>query len=140
TYVPVGDYGFAHFISEYKRAGVIDDKYTVSEAIDWLDSLYVKEQSSDPFFMYVNLQSSHVPYQRPSDFPPRFGSGKTSFTIGFNRFPLDSASAVHDIYDNSLAYLDAQVGRLVDHLKATGMWDSTVFVLTGDHGQAFLEH
>ena len=140
TYVPVGDYGFAHFISEYKRAGVIDDKYTVSEAIDWLDSLYVKEQSSDPFFMYMNLQSSHVPYQRPSDFPPRFGSGRVSFPIGFGKFPPDSAGAVLDMYDNSLAYLDAQIGRLVDYLDSHGLRDSTIIVLTGDHGQAFFEH
>src|SRR6185437_14591116 len=132
TYVPVGDYGFAHFISEYKRAGVIDDKYTVSEAIDWLDSLYVKEQSSDPFFMYMNLQSSHVPYQRPTDFPPRFGTGRVSFTIGFNNFPADSAPAVMDLYDNSLAYADAQIGKLFHHLKAQGLWDSTLVVVTGD--------
>jgi arylsulfatase A-like enzyme len=140
TYSPETDIGFARWSDGGKRAGKIDDRITVNAAVQWLDSLHGGHAGTQPFFMYVNLQSSHVPYQRPSDFPPRFGSGKTSFTIGFNRFPLDSASAVHDIYDNSLAYLDAQVGRLVDHLKATGMWDSTVFVLTGDHGQAFLEH
>lgn len=140
TYAPETDIGFARWAEGGKRAGKIDDRITVNAAVQWLDSLYSGRTETRPFFMYMNLQSSHVPYQRPADFPPRFGSGKTSFTIGFNRFPLDSAAAVHDIYDNSLAYLDAQVGRLVDHLKATGMWDSTVFVLTGDHGQAFLEH
>jgi membrane-anchored protein YejM (alkaline phosphatase superfamily) len=60
--------------------------------------------------------------------------------IGFNRFPPDSAAAVLDMYDNSLAYLDAQLARLFAHLKAQHLWDSTVVVLTGDHGQAFYEH
>jgi arylsulfatase A-like enzyme len=44
------------------------------------------------------------------------------------------------VYDNSLAYLDSQVGRLVDYMKTHGLWENTIFVLTGDHGQAFYEH
>jgi arylsulfatase A-like enzyme len=140
TYLPRTDFGFAHFVAAYKRAGVIDDRYTVGEAIKWIDSLYARNRSREPFFMYMNLQSSHVPYQRPADFPPRFGSGRVSFAIGFGKFPPDSAAAVLDMYDNSLAYADAQIGRLIQHLQARGLWDSTIFVLTGDHGQAFYEH
>ena len=30
---------------------------------------------------------------------------------------------------------DAQVGRIIDHLKARGWWDETLLVLTSDHGQ-----
>lgn len=140
TYVPSTDGGFASWVSKGRHAGKIDDRITVTAATQWLDSLYRGARSSEPFFMYVNLQSSHVPYQRPSDFRPRFGPGSTSFAIGFNHFPPDSADAVHDMYDNSLAYLDSQVGRLVGYLKNRGLWDNTIFVLTGDHGQAFYEH
>ena len=140
TYVPGEDAGFGEFTSTFNRAGKIDDRYTVTEAVKWLDSLYLQGATARPFFMYMNLQSSHVPYQRPADFPPRFGTGHVSFPIKFNKFPRDSVHAVLDMYDNSLAYADAQIGRLLDHLKSAGLWDSTVFVLTGDHGQAFYEH
>jgi len=118
AYTPRADFGFAHFVAAYKRAGVIDDRYTVDEAIKWLDSLYVRNRSQKPFFMYMNLQSSHVPYQRPSEFLLRFGSGRVSFAIGFGKFPPDSAAAVLGMYDNSLAYADAQIGRLIQHLQA----------------------
>lgn len=140
TYVPEEDDGFFRFVQGAKRSGKIDDRFTVSEALRWLDSLSAGRGASRPFFIYMNLQNSHVPYQRPADFPPRFGSGHTSFRIGFNRFPPDSAAAVTDLYDNSLAYVDAQIGRLIGYLRDHQLWDSTLFVLTGDHGQAFYEH
>jgi arylsulfatase len=140
TYVPSTDVGFFRWVEAGKRAGKIDDRFTVGEATRWLDSLYGTGQDHRPFVMYVNLQNSHVPYPRPADFPARFGSGRTSFAIGFNRFPPDSAAAVQDIYDNSLSYVDAQIGRLITQLEQRGLWEHTVFVLTGDHGQAFFEH
>lgn len=141
TYVPPTDPGFGDWASQGRHAGKIDDRFTVRASIAWLDSLYAGVSvSSDPFVMYMNLQNSHVPYRRPADFPPRFGSGRTAFNIGFNHFPRDSADAVRDIYDNSLAYVDSQVGRLIGHLKDLGLWDRTIFVLTGDHGEAFFEH
>ena len=135
TYVPSGDPYFARWVRGSKRSGKIDDRYTVAEAIDWIEST-----DDRPFFLYMNLQKSHVPYDLPADFPPRFGSGRVSFPLQFGYFPPDSVDAVKDLYANSLAYVDAQITRLVEHLQQTGDWDRTVFVVTGDTGQAFFEH
>ncbi len=134
TYVPRTDAGFTRFVRGTKRSGKIDDRFTVEEAMEWIDGV------DGPFFVYMNLQNSHVPYERPADFPPRFGPGEVSFVLRFGVFPPDSADAVKDLYANSLAYVDFQIGRLIEHLKATGRWDSTIIVVTGDTGQAFFEH
>ncbi len=135
TEVPRRDPYFYRFIKGSKRSGKIDDRFTVSEAIEWIAAL---EQG--PFFIYMNLQDSHVPYEIPADFPARFGSGKVSFPLQFGYFPRDSVGAVMDMYANSLAYVDTQIARLVHFLQQAGLWRRTILVVTGDTGQAFYEH
>jgi arylsulfatase A-like enzyme len=136
TYVPPLDSGFIDWMHATGRAGKIDDRHTIDEAIAWTDSIV----PSAPFFAYINLQSSHTPYRQSPGFAPRFGTGRVSFPILFNSYPPDSAAAVRDMYDNSLAYADSQLARLVGALKRSGRWASTVVVVLGDHGEAFYEH
>jgi len=136
TYASAEDHGFWNFVHSAQQAGKVDDHDTVDEAIAWVDSL----PRAAPFFAYLNLQSSHAPYVRPAGFAPRFGSGHVSFPVLFGSYPSDSAAAVRDLYDNSLAYVDAQLARLVGALQRDGRWDSTLVVITGDHGEAFFEH
>jgi arylsulfatase A-like enzyme len=135
SYVMQGDAGFADWTRETKHAGSVDDRYTVSEAIQWIEGV-----KREPFFLGLNFQSSHLPYVVPRDFPRRFGPAKLDFTIRFAHFPQEKIEIVKDIYADSLAYVDAQIARLFEYLKSKGMWDNTIIVLTGDHGQAFYEH
>lgn len=135
TYLPENDLGFARFVRNAKRSGKIDDRETVGAAIHWLATAREK-----PFFLYLNLQTSHLPYAAPPGAPRRFGKGAPSFPILFGRYPLDSVEVVHDEYRNALAYVDDQIARVRAALMADGRWDSTIVVITGDHGQAFFEH
>jgi len=116
-------------------AGTIDDRVTVSEALAWIDG-----GGDRPFFVSLNLQSPHVPYEIPADFPRRFGPREIDFAISAGAFPREKAGVVRDIYADSLAYADSQVGRLLGHLRARGHWDRTVVVVSGDHGESFYEH
>jgi arylsulfatase A-like enzyme len=45
-----------------------------------------------------------------------------------------------DLYDGSIRGLDAEVGRLLERLRAWGLDGRTLVVFTGDHGEEFLEH
>ena len=44
------------------------------------------------------------------------------------------------LYDRGVETLDRQLGVFFDELRAAGLWDDTLVVLTGDHGEAFGEH
>ena len=44
------------------------------------------------------------------------------------------------LYDGNLAWVDSEVGRVLDGLKKRGEWDRTIIVVTSDHGEAFWEH
>ncbi|HEX2229443.1 MAG TPA: sulfatase [Candidatus Binatia bacterium] len=135
AYVMQGDTGFASWARQTKHAGSLDDSSTVDEAIEWIDSL-----AGENFFVAMNFQNSHLPYPVPPSFPRRFGPEKLDFTIRFAHFPKDKVHLVKAVYANSLAYVDFQIGRLFEYLKATNKWEDTVIVVTGDHGQAFYEH
>jgi arylsulfatase A-like enzyme len=135
TYAPYGDTGFAEWVKETHGAGSVDDRYTVDEAIKWIDSV-----AGQPFFIHMNLQSSHLPYVVPDDFPRRFSPKKIDFAIMWGKFPIEKIDIVKGRYADSLYYEDTQIARLFQYLKSHGQWDDTVFVIGGDNGEAFYEH
>jgi arylsulfatase A-like enzyme len=45
-----------------------------------------------------------------------------------------------DCYDDCIAYLDEQLGRLLENLRVRGLLDNTVVIITSDHGEAFGDH
>jgi arylsulfatase A-like enzyme len=47
---------------------------------------------------------------------------------------------VVDLYDAGINWVDQQVSRLVDGLRTRSQWDRSVFALTADHGEEFLDH
>jgi arylsulfatase A-like enzyme len=139
------DTGFASWVAQTRNAGTIDDRHTTDELIKWIGDGRSGESADAagkrrPFFAYFNPQNSHFPYVVPADFPRKFGTGAIDFPLHFNSYPPERSQAVRDLYDESLRYVDAQIARLFEHLRATGQWDDTLVVLTGDHGQAFYEH
>ena len=134
TQVPSQDLAFTEFVTRAKRSGKIDDHDTMLEAMRWLE-----RDHDRPFFLYLNLQTSHIPYTTPATAAHPFGH-VPSFPVMFGRFPADSVDVVHNQYRNALAYIDAQIAMLRTLLTADNRWDSTIVVITGDHGQAFLEH
>lgn len=131
---PYGDSGFQKFVEQTGNAGKIDDRHTVAEALRWV------RREEGPFFIYMNLQSSHVPYATPEDFETRFGPETVDFPIRFGRIPKDRLDVARDVYANSLAYVDSQIDRFMEGLEEAGLAAETIVVITGDTGQAFYEH
>jgi arylsulfatase A-like enzyme len=134
TVVDPEDTVFSKWTKEFGQSGKVDDRYTIDEAIRWIG------ESSSPFFVYVNLQNSHFPYRTPDEFPKRFVPYAIDFPYTFGKYPIEKLEVVKNRYKNSLAYMDAQIGRLLAYLRRTGRFDRTVIVATGDNGEAFYEH
>jgi len=126
--------GEAQSSTRTKLSGKVDDSLTVNEAVKWIAT------QQRPFFMYMNLQSSHIPYVVPEDHAVQFGPRELDFTIRLGRFPREKVDVVKRRYWDSLNYVDKQLGKLVAGLKADKKWDSTVLIVSGDTGQAFYEH
>jgi arylsulfatase A-like enzyme len=45
-----------------------------------------------------------------------------------------------DCYDDCIAFLDEQLGRLLQELRGQGLLENTVVIITSDHGEAFGDH
>ncbi len=45
-----------------------------------------------------------------------------------------------DCYDDCIAFLDEQLGQLMDNLNGQGLLENTVVIITSDHGESFGDH
>ena len=98
-----------------------------------------------PWFLFLWVLDPHDPYFPPDGYDrwrdPGY-DGKidgSSESIRRVRGEADVQRLI-DLYDGEIAYTDAQFGLLVDELKAMGLYDDTLIVVVGDHGEAFGDH
>ena len=70
------------------------------------------------FFSWVHFFDPHAPYEPPPPYKQRFAG---------------------DAYDGELAFMDHELGRIIDALRAKGILDRTLVVLAGDHGESLGE-
>jgi arylsulfatase A-like enzyme len=129
--------GLSRLMIGDRPSGKIDDRVTVNEALRWIDA-----DREQPFFIYMNLQTSHLPYDVPADFPRRFVTDPKRMPVylGPAHLQVESLQHLKDLYADSLYYIDAQLVRLFDHLRAGDRLDNTIIVVSADTGTAFQEH
>jgi arylsulfatase A-like enzyme len=131
------------------------DGHFATKALDALKN-YKEEK---PFFMWVNFSCPHGPFDVPqkyhdkfkgTTFPAPIDPATEQFNVPADIKPHKSKltkatiPAEQAAYSASIAYMDAQVGRIVNFIKSSRFADNTIIVffsdqgiLVGDHG---LEH
>ena len=103
-----------------------------------------------PFFAFVNYFDAHYPYRLLPGRPHRFGvepKNKYERTLiqrwwGFDKKAVSpqGVAFVTDAYDDCIADLDEQLGKLVDELDRRGVLQRTWLIIASDHGESFGEH
>ena len=108
--------------------------------LDWLP----RRRPDRPFFAFLNYFDAHMPYVPSPRHPARFGIQPKSprdyrFLHDFDladkskMTPRDILMA-RDCYDDCIAFLDEQLGNLLDALKRQGILDNKLVIITSDHG------
>lgn len=105
--------------SEWPFLDAVDDSCTARALIRWLDTV-----SPRPFFSIFWTGNTHWPYFSPE--PPT--SGELADDPHLNR------------YLGALQSTDSAIGLVLDYLVDRELFDSTLVIITGDHGEAFGEH
>ncbi|MBS0211331.1 MAG: sulfatase-like hydrolase/transferase [Planctomycetes bacterium] len=132
------DGGFAYEIVHGElRAGKLDDAHTADVAARWIGE---QTGAGRPYFLSVNFQSSHFPYDVPASAVRPFAPAAIDFPASFAYYPPDKVDVVRNAYYNALHYTDAQLGRLVQSLRDQGQLDNTILVVMGENGEAFHEN
>lgn len=111
-----------------------------------------------PWFLWLHYMDPHGTYEPPTEHrvfhsarepigPPSNDRTHTRRIADYNVPPsaLDAAgtidaAAVRDLYDGEIHYVDAEIGRLLDALAASGALARTLVVITADHGESLGEH
>lgn len=112
------------------------------DVLSWFDG---RRDAARPFFVFMNYMDAHAPYVPPAPFDTVFGVKSARYDPEleqwFRRAPTpEEARDLLLAYDQSLAYLDHEVGALLDSLAARHLLDSTLIIVTSDHGEEFFEH
>jgi arylsulfatase A-like enzyme len=132
------------------RSLVFDRKGAAAVNRELLGWLSHREQPDRPFFAFLNYSDAHTPYELPPGRLHRFGADRPDERqremIG-RWAELDKASLVRtdlpfvvDAYDDCIADLDEQLGKLLDELRRRGILERTWLVIAADHGESFGEH
>jgi iduronate 2-sulfatase len=152
----------------YESADVPDNAYgdgaIADEAIKRLND--AKTRPETPFFLAVGFVKPHLPFCAPKKYwdmhdrskfelaklanPPAGAPAYAPTNWGELRNyknmpekgPVDPETArtlVHGYYA-ATSYMDAQLGRVLDALKQTGLAENTIVVLWGDHGWHLGDH
>ncbi|HSK18822.1 MAG TPA: sulfatase-like hydrolase/transferase [Longimicrobiales bacterium] len=105
---------------------------------------WARQPRDRPFFAFINYFDAHAPYLPPDSLAGRFGprrSGRALHDLS-NREHWTAAEidAERAAYDEVLADLDGQLGRLFDGMRELGMLDNTIVLISSDHGEQFGEH
>jgi arylsulfatase A-like enzyme len=127
------------------------------DVLSWLG----RRPVGQPFFVFVNYYDVHRPYVVQGGPDTRFGlaalplaeqaeidkkfmdlAGGTPMPDDFtNRQIVNEGFALyHDYYDSCVAYLDHQVGLLLDEIERRGLLENTLVIVTSDHGEQLGEH
>ena len=96
---------------------------------------WLQKNAQQRFFLYVHYIDPHIPYSPPASY--RDDYARDHGLVVFNE---RKEKVGIDRYDAEIRYTDDGIRELVGALKASGVWDNTLFLITSDHGEEFFEH
>jgi len=105
-------------VSKYKSNSLGDVARRANEVVDnampWLE-----QHANEQFFAWLHFYDAHTPYDPPEPFKSRFRANP---------------------YAGEIAFVDQQVGRVLQWLDSRGLAERTIVVAIGDHGESLNEH
>jgi arylsulfatase A-like enzyme len=117
----------------------------VDAGLDWIDG-----HREEPFFLFLHIFDVHDDYVPPAPFDTAFDPDYEGPVDGTKVSSLDSKingglpkrdlDHLQALYHGEVAWVDAQIGRLLTELESRGLTEDTLVVVTADHGEEFYEH
>jgi arylsulfatase A-like enzyme len=123
--------------------------FTTDRFFGWLDG----RAADDAWFAHLSFLRPHPPFSAAGHFNTMYDPADCPLPISSpdDRHPLHdqfldnpAAAAPTDIdrvrrirarYYGMISEVDAQLGRIWQHLRERGEWDNTLIVVTSDHGE-----
>lgn len=116
---------------------------TTDAVLEWLDR---PREDDRPIFVWVHFIDPHGPYVAPGAWTRSF-EHRGQLALGPEQVPAyqqiegqnDGLQYVDD-YDEEIAYMDSEVGRLLDGFDQRRGRENALVLLTADHGETMMDH
>ncbi|UCG32299.1 MAG: sulfatase [Phycisphaerales bacterium] len=139
------DREYAHPLG-LNRVGAFDNDQIADLVAAWL-----AKNKRRTFFLWVHLLDPHGPYEPPAELKAPYVVDQThqsqNVPVHPGRVPYyqrrEGPAMLADYvarYDGEVRYSDTVIQRVADELKAHGLIDHTLLVITADHGESLGEH
>jgi len=133
------DQGFAEYVC--LDADEAQDLYKL--VVSWMD-----RPRDRPFFLWTHFLDPHAPYKGRDAYRELFasptdtrdwikGDEVDNDAIRWNQQQTRNAL---NLYDGEIRYLDDYLGKIFSRLEKSGLLETTVVIVTADHGESFMEH
>lgn len=119
---------------------------TTRLAVPWLAAR--KNDPSKPFFLFLFYFDPHYDYLPISPYDALFTDSRyTGMQKGHGirrlrgrNISADDKTQIMALYDGEIRCVDDQINQLLSELHRLGLYDSTMILVTGDHGEEFWDH
>lgn len=126
--------GFTRNEKSIGRAKTFSGELVSSEVVNWLD----KKKDNNPFFLYVAFTEVHSPLASPKKYLDMYAPYISAYAkqhpdLFYGDWADKPWRGAGEYYAN-ISYMDAQVGKVLDKIKAMGEEDNTIVIFTSDNG------
>jgi len=114
-------------------------------ALTWID----RHRDDEPWALYLHYLDTHTPYLVPEPDALRFADpthrgavGHTFKDVELARrggFAAADRQRIIDLYDGAIHWVDSHLGAVLDGLRARGLLERTLVVVTADHGEELFD-
>lgn len=102
----------------YRGTNVVKEKGYLTDRLGEEAGSFIQRHKTQPFFLYLAFNAVHAPLQAPADEIARFNTGNpgrnTLLAMGKR--------------------MDAAIGKVIETLKQTGVWENTLLFFISDNG------
>jgi arylsulfatase A-like enzyme len=117
----------------YKPRAAADE--IVRAGMKFTDTLIAADK---PFLLYLHFLDPHDPYDPPEAFRQKFTDSPLGYSAPGRSYGATEQKKIN-LYDAEIAYLDSQLGKLIEHFKAKGIYEDLTIIVVADHGEQFME-
>jgi len=131
----------AKFAKGAARANVV-----TRNSVGWL-----RLNRRQPFFLWVHYLDPHSPYDAPTtppeiraEYPPQWDTTRNYWAEAVQRQDAQTRRRYQEfcrrMYAEEVRYADQWLGKLLSAIKASGLYEDSLIVITADHGEELFDH
>ena len=144
-------WGFSQGFDSFDESNILGYESVTSPGVTASAIRFLDRQREGAFFLFLHYFDPHFAYVNhdrfsfgagAEDYAGPVKSGQEFLPLAKQRAQLERADVeeLNRLYDSELALTDHYIGKVLDHLRTLGLFEDALIIVTGDHGEEFMDH